>query len=363
MIRTTAIVGTGLIGTSVGLALTSRGVDVHLIDTDERSARVAAALGAGTVGAPSQQVDIAVLAVPPQLIGEVLAEQRARGLARAYTDVASVKDPASLGLPSGHRPADYVGGHPMAGGERAGPLAARRELFEDRTWVLTPSPDNSQSVLNGVLELVALCKAVPVVMDSAEHDRAIALVSHTPHLVSSLMAACIQEAPREAVRLGGLGLRDITRIAGGDPQLWTEILRANASAVAEVLGGLAKQLDSVLSALHDLALDDPQGRQRALSGLEDLLYRGQTGASAVRGRVANRGTRAETVSVAVADRPGDLRRLLSVVEEFDRHTTSVSVVQSTEPSGLQLQISAPPLAAGLLEARLEKEGWNILVPA
>ncbi|MDX2938355.1 prephenate dehydrogenase [Streptomyces ipomoeae] len=360
--RTAAVVGTGLIGTSVGLALTRRGVDVHLIDIDQQTAHIAAALGAGTAGVPPQPVDIAVLAVPPHLVGEVLDEQRARSLARAYTDVASVKGPASLGLPDGPCPPDYVGGHPMAGGERAGPLAARPDLFEDRTWVLTARLDTHQPTLNRALELIALCGAVPVIMDSAEHDRAVALVSHAPHLLSSLMAACLQDAPREAMRLVGQGLRDVTRIARGDPGLWTEILRANASAVTEVLDGLAKQLDAALSALHDLALDDPQARQRALSTLQDLLYRGQACADAVQGRTGRVGARAETVRVAVDARPGELRRLLSVVEEFEPHPTDVSVVQATEPSDLQLQIAAPPMAAGLLGARLEKDGWDVLIP-
>ncbi|AZS75003.1 prephenate dehydrogenase [Streptomyces lydicus] len=362
MIRTTAVVGTGLIGTSVGLALSSRGVDVHLIDIDERTAHVAAALGAGTVSAPARPVDIAVLAVPPHVTSKVLTEQQSRGLARTYTDVAGVTGPAYRAVLSGPHLADYVGGHPMAGGEQPGPLAARRDLFEDRRWVLTPGPATSQSALNRSLELVALCRAVPVVMDSASHDRAIALVSHVPHVVSALMAACLENAPAEALRLVGREVRELTRIAGEDPQLWSQILRANVSTVAEVLGDLATHLDATLGALHDLALDAPEAQERGLAVLEDLLHRGQRGTSAVRGGAVDHGTRSETVSVGIEGRPGELRRLLSVVEEFKRHTTGINVEQCARPSGLRIRIDALPPTAGLLEARLKEEGWNVLAP-
>ncbi len=105
----------------------------------------------------------------------------------------------------------------MAGRERSGPLAATADLFEGRPWVLTPTPGTDTEVLNLALELVALCGAVPVVMDADAHDRAVALVSHTPQLLSSLVAARLEHAEEAAVRLCGQGIRDVTRIAGSEP--------------------------------------------------------------------------------------------------------------------------------------------------
>ncbi|MEU2878797.1 prephenate dehydrogenase, partial [Streptomyces sp. NPDC007070] len=226
--RTALVIGTGLIGTSAALALTARGVTVHLADHDPGQARTAAALGAGTDEAPDGPVDLAIVAAPPAYVAGVLADAMRRGVARGYLDVASVKggprrELQALGLDL----TGYIGTHPMSGREKSGPLAASADLFEGRPWVLTPTRDTDTEVLNLALELVSHCRAVPVVMDADAHDRAVALVSHMPHLVSSMVAARLEHAEEAAVRLCGQGIRDVTRIAASDPRMWIDILSAN----------------------------------------------------------------------------------------------------------------------------------------
>ena len=213
--KTAVVLGTGLIGTSVALALTLHGVAVLLEDRDPDAARTAASLGAGTVLVPEGLEQPVDLAVPPAHIAHTLGRAQERGVARAYTDVCSVKagpaaDAAALGLDT----TAYICGHPLAGREKSGPLAARADLFEGRPWVLTPAPDTRRDVLNRALELVSLCGAVPVVMDPVEHDRAVALISHAPHLVSVLMAARLEHASEKAARIAGQGVRDVTGIRG-----------------------------------------------------------------------------------------------------------------------------------------------------
>ena len=256
--RTALVVGTGLIGTSIALALTRRGIEVHLTDADDNAARTAASLGAGKYGLPEERVDLAVLAVPPVRIGTVLAEAQAADWARCFTDVASVKARVQGAAESaGVDLSRFIGGHPLAGRERSGPLAARGDLFEGRPWVLTPGPTTTRDALNQALELVSLCGAVPVVMDAEEHDHAVALISHAPHLVAALMAARLEHAREESVRISGTGIRDLTRIAGGAPELWEEILAANAPAVADVLAEYAADLQAAVGALRALAEPDP----------------------------------------------------------------------------------------------------------
>ncbi|MFD5760154.1 prephenate dehydrogenase/arogenate dehydrogenase family protein, partial [Streptomyces sp. NPDC127044] len=193
--RTALVIGTGLIGTSAALALSQRGVVVHLTDHDPEQARTAAALGAGTDEAPGGPVDLAIVAAPPAHVAATLADAMRRGVARGYLDVASVKggprrELEALGLDL----SAYIGSHPMSGREKSGPLAATGDLFEGRPWVLTPTRDTDTEVLNLALELVSHCRAVPVVMDADAHDRAVALVSHMPHLVSSMVAARLENA-------------------------------------------------------------------------------------------------------------------------------------------------------------------------
>ena len=254
MLRTLAVVGTGLIGTSVALAASRHGVIVYLSDRDESAARTAAALGAGIVRAPAEPVDLAVLAVPPSHVGPVFAEQRSRGLALSYTDVASVKSgPEHAVFGTGDDPSCFVGGHPLAGRERSGPLAARADLFTERPWVLTPSEVTDRATFDRAVALVDLCGAVPLVMCSRAHDEAVALTSHVPHLVATLMAARLLDGPAETVSLAGQGLRDVTRIAGGDSALWSDIVMGNAQAVARVLKALREDLSGLLRALENLA--------------------------------------------------------------------------------------------------------------
>lgn len=273
-----AVIGTGLIGTSVALAARKRGVSLFLADRDAAVARAAAALGAGVAEPPGFPVDLAVVAVPPGQVGAVLADAQSRGLAQSYTDVASVKgEPERVVLGTAPDPASYVGGHPMAGRERSGPTAARADLFHGRSWALTPSAVTTRAALDRGLELARLCGAAPVVMSSREHDEIVALTSHAPHLVASLLAAKLAEAPGEVLRLAGPGLRDATRIAAGDPALWSDIVRANAPAVARVMRGLRADLCRLEAALDELAGAADRTCAASAAAIGELLDRGVAG--------------------------------------------------------------------------------------
>ena len=176
-----AVIGTGLIGTSVALALREHGVSVWLADTDPEAARLAANLGAGVPlpgpGPEIARADVAVIAVPPSAVAATLAAAQARGLASCYTDVASVKQlPVSQARALGCDLTSFVPGHPLAGREKHGPAAARADLFLGRTWALCPAPESSEAAVAAVTTVVRTCGAVPVRTDAAAHDRWVALV-------------------------------------------------------------------------------------------------------------------------------------------------------------------------------------------
>ena len=274
-----AVVGTGLIGTSIALALREHGSTVWLTDSDPAAARLAADLGAGELlpGPNPDPADVAVIAVPPAAVAATLAEAQSRNLAHSYTDVASVKQlPVADARNQGCDLARYVPGHPLASREKHGPAAARADLFLGRTWALCPLPETSEAAIQAVTDLVRTCGAVPVRTDPAAHDRWVALISHAPHLVAAAMAARLEEAPGEALDLAGQGLRDVTRIAAGDTALWTQILAANAVPVAEVLAAVAADL---AEAARVLAEDD--GSDKAVAA---LLDRGQAGVARIPGK-------------------------------------------------------------------------------
>ncbi|WP_219728359.1 prephenate dehydrogenase [Streptomyces cahuitamycinicus] len=357
--RTMAVVGTGLIGTSIGLAASRYGVTVHLLDRDETSARTAAALGAGLVGAPEAPVDLAVIAVPPSTVGAVLAEQQVRGLARAYTDVASVKSqPTREALGSLPAPERFVGGHPMAGREKTGPLAARADLFESRSWVLTPTDITSQTALNHTLEMISMCGAVPVIMGSQEHDAAVALTSHVPHVLASLMAARLEQAPEPAFRLAGQGLRDVTRIAAGDPHLWSDILRSNAASVSRVLHALHEDLSVLLESLDDLSAADVSYQPHETTGMTHLLNRGIAGLGRLHDRPSGKPAHRTSLRVTVGDRQGELARLLGTLGQFGVGPDDVTTSVTPSRRNLSVELSVSAVDVAWLLRKLTEDGWE-----
>ncbi|MFE6688127.1 prephenate dehydrogenase [Streptomyces sp. NPDC057743] len=358
--RTALVIGTGLIGTSVALALSARGVQVHLEDHDHAQALTAAALGAGTAEPPGGPVDLVVVAVPPAHVAEGLAGAIRRGAARAYIDVASVKGGPRRELEAlGCDLSGYLGTHPMAGKERSGPLAATADLFEGRPWVLTPSPGGDTEVLNLALELVALCRAVPVVMDADAHDRAVALVSHTPQLVSSLVAARLKGADETAVRLCGQGIRDVTRIAASDPAMWIDILSANPGPVADVLTDVAADLDATVRSLRALESADDTARGTGAGGIEDVLRRGNAGRERVPGKHGAAPATYDVVAVYIGDQPGELARIFADAGRVGVNIEDVRIEHATGQQAGFIQLMVEPQAVPVLTAELRERGWSI----
>ncbi|MBP2053834.1 prephenate dehydrogenase [Streptomyces griseochromogenes] len=357
VLGTVAVVGTGLIGTSIALALTGQGVTVHLDDHDPAHARTAASLGAGVTETADGPVDLAVIAVPPAHVGRTLRALQRRGVARAYTDVASVKvqpwrDVVALGCDAG----TYVGGHPMAGRERSGPLAAQAGLFDGRAWVLSPSRRTGPYALRAATELVHRCGAVPVMMTPGLHDSAVALVSHAPHVVSALMAARLQYATDGELRLAGQGLRDVTRIAGGDPDLWVEILTANSAAVADVLEDLAQDLEGVANALRRSSQAGQDVRREGAELVRHTLRRGQTGHGRLPGKHGGARIPCEAVLVRIGDEPGELARLLDDTRTLGVNIEDVTIQHDAGRSGtVELLVAAG--AAEKLACELGRQGW------
>ncbi|MDQ0602957.1 prephenate dehydrogenase [Streptomyces canus] len=358
--RTALVIGTGLIGTSAALALVSRGVQVHLADHDPEQARTAAALGAGTDEEPEGPVDLAIVAAPPAHVAAVLADAMRRGVARGYIDVASVKGGPRRELEAlGVDLASYIGTHPMSGREKSGPLAATGDLFEGRPWVLTPTRDTDTEVLNLALELVSHCRAVPVVMDADAHDRAVALVSHMPHLVSSMVAARLESAEEAAVRLCGQGIRDVTRIAASDPRMWIDILSANPGPVADLLTDVAADIEETVRALRSLQSSDEAKRGEGAVGIEDVLRRGNAGQVRVPGKHGSAPRTYEVVAVLIDDQPGQLARIFADAGRAGVNIEDVRIEHATGQQAGLVQLMVEPQTAPVLTAALRERGWAI----
>ncbi|AQZ69220.1 Arogenate dehydrogenase [[Actinomadura] parvosata subsp. kistnae] len=358
-LSTVLVVGVGLIGTSIALALRGHGVTVALSDVDEDAVRLARELGAGQPwrGEPA---DLGVLAVPPDLIAEVLADLQKRGAARAYTDVASVKaEPTAAAARLGCDLTTFVPGHPLAGRERSGPAAARADLFLGRPWALCPGPETSAEPVRLARELIALCGGKEIDVGAREHDEAVALVSHAPHVVSAAVAAALEGAggqepdhPRErsvAMELAGQGLRDVTRIAGGDVRLWRAILAGNALPVAEAVDAIAQDLTLAAVALRIGDLD----------AITDLLQRGISGRGRIPGKHGGPARDYAVLQVVLQDRPGELGRLFNASGLADVNIEDVRLEHSPGLPVAVAEISVRPQDSERLTDALRFHGWHV----
>jgi prephenate dehydrogenase len=357
------VCGTGLIGTSIALALRDKGTEVWLSDADPATARLAADIGAGTVVPDLRDAkgiaDIAVLAMPPAAVGRELARAQECAVADAYTDVASVKAlPARQARELGCDLESYVPGHPLAGRERHGPAAAQADLFLGRTWALCPLPETSPDAVGAVTGLAVACGADPVVTDPLTHDRWVALVSHAPHLVAAAMAARLAPpgVPAGALSLAGQGLRDVTRIAAGDTALWTQILSANAGPVAEVIAAVA---DDLAGAARLLASPTPEAPAGSGPGVTGLLDRGRAGVERIPGKHGGRPRNFTVVQVVLADRPGELARLFNAAGAAGVNIEDIRLEHSPGlPVGVA-ELSVRPEQAGILLDAMEAGGWPV----
>lgn len=258
--NTVAIVGVGLIGGSIGLALRKRNLAKNIIGIGRRQASLRIARQIGAVDHTTidlnkgvAEAELIIIGVP---VGHVVEHVR---LAAQHcpertliTDVGSVKqaivEPLDAGLARGCR---FLGGHPVAGSEKAGPANASAELFEGRLTILTPTKNTRAEDFDALESFWQSLGSIVVSMTPENHDRALAMTSHLPHAAAAALAAAI---PEQFFRLAGSGLLDATRVAAGDPELWRQIFTLNRDNVLTAL----EQFGASLSALHGAIRDGNQ---------------------------------------------------------------------------------------------------------
>lgn len=246
------VVGAGLLGTSVALAVKRRWPAVQLTAMDALARSHAPFDVHLDADAPLPAFDLAVLAVPVDAYGAWMRRLAADAPARAVTDVGSVKrrpheEAVAAGLTG------FVGGHPMAGGSRPGPDHARATLFDDRPWFLTrgDAPDGAVALARSLAEG---CGARVIESDPASHDAAVAAISHLPQAVASVLMATVADAADDAALAAAAGgLRDSTRIAEGPVGMWQPVFAANADLLAPLVRDTAARLLALAGQLEDAA--------------------------------------------------------------------------------------------------------------
>jgi prephenate dehydrogenase len=343
------VIGAGLVGASIGMALVGTGHRVHLRDRVSSHARVAAGLGAGTTDkAAADEVDLVVVAVPPAAIAAAILGALERYPSAVVTDVGSVKGAVLADLAaSGADLSRYVGSHPMAGSQHAGPLTSTADLFVDRTWVVTPHLTSAPDAVARVEQLARDCGGRVIVLDAREHDEAVAQVSHLPQLMSSLTAGRLVDVPEEHLRLAGQGIRDVTRIAGSDPDLWQQIVAANAEAVRTELLAVQEALAGLVA-----VLDDPEA-------VREFIARGRRGTRALPGKHGHRATDFAHVVVEIPDAPGALARLFADIGDAGVNVEDLAIEHDEAREVGYLSVAVTPDRVESLTTTMIGCGWTV----
>jgi len=349
------IVGAGLIGTSIGMALAATGDLVSFSDLSDSRADLAKGLTQSVELAAGEPCDLLIAAVPGESVPEVIIDAFEKDLALNFTDIASIKakcvgDIQSFSPDLAKR---YCGSHPMAGREVSGPEAAQADLFDGRPWVLTPTEKTAPEAIAAVRHVIKAAGAVEIEMTPSEHDQAVALISHAPQVVASLMAGELTRHAAKAAQLSGQGLRDVTRIAASESQLWRGILSANRSALLPILTSLQQRLGEVISELSTPGADE---------GIVDFLEEGRRGRELIPGKHGTKRTYV-VLSVLIADAPGQLKSLFNDAGDANINIEDVAMEHSPgHPTGL-VQISVAPDQAEALEQYLRERGWRLYAPS
>ena len=354
---TVAVLGTGLIGGSIGLALTKAGIAVRGFDADPEVAARAQALGAIESVAPSLAAavagaDVVIVAVPVGKVAGLVVEALDAG-APAVTDVGSVKA-AVIARVREARPelcARFVGGHPMSGSEQDGLDGADADLFAGATWVLTPTLDTDAAAHTAVRGVISRLGAEVIEIAPEQHDALVAVVSHVPQLAATTLmnvAAAGGDDHALLMRLAAGGFRDMTRIAAGHPGIWPDICVANREAILDALDAYRASLDGVRAMVERgdgeaLLLALEHGRQ---------ARRNLPSGARVTGPLVE-------LRIPVPDRPAVLAEVTTTAGRLGVNIVDIEIAHSIEGDGGVLVLVVSTSGAAGFEAALTDAGYHV----
>ncbi len=343
--RRANVIGLGLIGGSVALALRARGWHVSGHDVDDGRAATALDRGVIDTAGLDPHAEITIVSTPVAEVADA-AKDALAATTGLVTDVGGVKAPVVAALDDPR----FLGGHPMAGSEQDGLDGADPAMFEGAVWVLTPTPTTTDAVFATVASIVSGLGAEVVALPPERHDTLVAVVSHVPHLAAAALMTLADERAEEhaaLLRLAAGGFRDMTRIASGHPAIWPDICAENREAIVGALDGLVDQLRELRSLV---AADDR-------SGLLERLDRARVARANLPSRVARPEDLVE-VRIPIPDRPGAAAEVFTLAAELGVNIADFEVVHSAEGNKGIIHLLVDAGASQLLRGGLIARGFR-----
>lgn len=338
------VIGAGLIGTSIALGAKRAGAQVELFDEDGRAQNLANDL---VESVEIEDPTIVVIATPTRALTSALERYKNQYPKSTFIDIGSTKTKVQVEVQINKDLAvRFCPTHPMAGRELDGAEAAQSDLFVGKSWIITPLPETSGQSITLVKELIEKLGARVIAMSPEDHDAAVAAVSHLPQLISSLLAAQLENKKSEFLALAGSGVMDTTRIAGSNPDIWREILQLNRHAIEPLLKDFQNDL-SILIQNYDV---------------ENVLKRGRKGRHLLPGKHRSTTRNYTYLPVVIEDKPNQLALLFDECAKANVNVEDVTIEHSPEQETGLVLLSLSGQNAKFLHEHLITAGWRVHPP-
>jgi prephenate dehydrogenase len=345
------VIGCGLIGTSIALRLKEDGLELILADSNKKNLDLASdLLGAKGV---SDDPALILIAVPPEQVFEVAKGEFAKHPNATFIDVSGIKSKLMNdvdGFPELSQ--NYVSVHPMAGRETSGPQSARSDLFKSRAWIISKSAKSSSESVAAARELGLLLGSTIYELDADTHDSVIASISHLPQILSSALGASLSGVGADELNLAGQGLRDVSRLADSDPDLWCGLLIGNSKEILPKISEVINRLSSLAAALE----------KNDQSAVIEFLTEGRAGRNRIPGKHGLAKRDYTYLPIVIDDKPGGLARIFNECAEIDVNIEDLSMEHSPGQAVGLITLALTSDDANKLQKHLVSKGWLAHAP-
>jgi prephenate dehydrogenase len=341
------IIGSGLIGTSIALALKSKELSIQMVDLDAQSERLANDLVGGEV---ISDPDLVIVSASIGANLDLILQSLKTHPGSIVVDVASVKSNLVDEVTKlSDNPENFISSHPMAGREVSGAQSARSDLFVGRAWIGISSDNTSELAKEFLTELVSICGSALYWLPAKEHDQTVAAISHLPQVLSTALAYTLDKKEVKSINLSGQGLRDLLRLSGSNPKLWSELLLANKEALNSVLSAMNQSISAIQ---QSLANNDDKT-------LEDIFTIGNKVYQSIPGKHGGQNRNYAFLPIVIQDQPGQLAKIFAECAKIKVNIEDLSIEHSPGQQTGLITLALNENDAEKLSNHLQSVGWNV----
>jgi prephenate dehydrogenase len=341
------IIGSGLIGTSIALALKIKELSIQMVDLDAQSERLANDLVGGEV---ISDPDLVIVSASIDANLNLILQSLKTHPGSIVVDIASVKSNLLDEVTKlSDNPENFISSHPMAGREVSGAQSARSDLFVGRAWIGIASDNTSELAKELLTELVSICGSTLYWLSAKEHDQTVAAISHLPQVLSTALAYTLDKKEVKSINLSGQGLRDLLRLSGSNPKLWSELLLANKEALNSVLSAMNQSISAIQ---QSLANNDGKT-------LEDIFSIGNKVYQSIPGKHGGQNRNYAFLPIVIQDQPGQLAKIFDECAKIKVNIEDLSIEHSPGQQTGLITLALNENDAEKLSNHLQSVGWNV----